>query len=233
MKTDRIHILSLTLLLLASPVAARADDPQIYLTWHAPFGQPGATDTLSASADTTRADTLWLSFDSGKPSPTFIGFNGTLVFHPAAGDTLAPWWRQNLGKSAPPQIDVMFPPRPDIRYRQPFHMGGAGGTRWDMVKDEARLRFIYAIPFSAASALPRGTYVAMRVIVRRPPPSEPGATNPVCIEWSEAEIAYDVGPERAFARTGAHRFVSLNSPGGAVAVPYRAVARRIWRPKDQ
>src|SRR3989442_11230866 len=91
MKTDRIRTLSVALVLLASASIARADDPQIYLTWHAPFGQPGATDTLSAPAGTTRADTLWLSFDSGKSSPTFIGFNGTLIFHPAQGDTLAPW----------------------------------------------------------------------------------------------------------------------------------------------
>ena len=227
----RILALALALVVLAASRTARADEPQIYLSWHAPWGQPGATDTLSAACDSSRSDTLWLSFDSGKPSPTFIGFNGTLIFHPPVGDTLSGWWLRDLGKPAPPQMTVAFPPRPDVPYPQPFRTIGAGGTMWDTSKSQHRLRFIYAIPYPATAALARGVYVAARVIIRRPPAGDPACGEPLCIEWAQAEISYDVGTERAFARSGAHALVSLNSPDGAVAVPYRTATRRSWQPK--
>ena len=226
-------VLALGLFALASR-PARADDAQIYLSWHAPWGQPGATDTLTAGCDTSRVDTLWLAFDYGKASPSFLGVNGTLVFHPPLGDTLDGWWKREWGKSTPQQIRVMFPPRPDIHYAQPFHSGGMGGTMWDSLKAESRLRFIYAIPYRSAVSISRATYWIARVILEHPPASDPACGKPVCIEWTEAEITFDVGLDRTFVRNGTHRFVSLNSPGGAVAVPYREVNRlKGWQPPKQ
>ena len=219
--------------LVANGGQAHDDDPQIYLSWHAPWGQPGATDTLSAPCDSSRSDTLWLSFDPGKQSPTFLGTNGTLIFHPRLGATLSSWWQRDLNKPVPPQINVAFPPRPDIKYPQPFKSQGGGGTMWDTLKSQTRLRYIYVIPYPVAAPLGRGIYAVARVIIQRPPPSAQGCGDPLCIEWTEAEITFDVGAERAFVRSGPHRFVTLNSPDGAVAIPYRESARRHWQPKTQ
>src|SRR5262249_39798583 len=151
--------------------AAAADPPQIYLTWHAPWGYPGATDTLSAGCDTTATDTLWMSADVGKASPTFLAFMGVLLFHPALGDTLSAWWYDDGGKQKPMHLKLEMDPDPGLGYPQPYRTNGGGGGFWARVKDDMRLRMGYATPFDKAVAIERKTYVLARILVNRPPPA--------------------------------------------------------------
>ena len=82
----------------ASAVTAPADtsrlpNAKMYLTWHAPFGQPGASDALvAACGDTTTKDTLYMCFDPGQDIETFESLTATLYFWAASGDTLDPHW---------------------------------------------------------------------------------------------------------------------------------------------
>jgi hypothetical protein len=210
----------------AAPHVAAADPPDIYLTWHAPYGYPRAADTLSATpCDSTMADTLWLSFDPGKASPTYLGYMATLLIHPAFGDTLPAWWTKDFGKGKPPFFDIGLEPVPGYGYPMPYRKNGGGGTEYDGLLKDARYRLIYATPYNDAAAIERKTYVLARLIIRRPPANDPACGVPICIEWSESELNYDIGNSRAFVSTGTHRIVSMNSRGGEVATPYRRAAQ--------
>lgn len=223
MKRILVAIPALMIVLVAT--RAQADEPHIFLSWHAPWGFPRATDTLISDCDTTRSDTLWLSFDSGKASPTYLGFQATLLFHPAPGDTLLGWWTEDFEKGKPPFFQIELEPVPGLGYPQPYRTNGAGGTKYDGVGPDARYRMIYATPLDKAIGIQRGNYVLARLVIRRPPAGNAACGKPLCIEWADAHLSFGVGADQATVKTGPHRFVSLNSPGGAVAVPYRRAAQ--------
>ncbi|MGH7741279.1 MAG: hypothetical protein ACRENS_04580 [Candidatus Eiseniibacteriota bacterium] len=227
-----VSALLLALTLLLQTGSSRADAPSLYLSWHAPWGEPGATDTLMAGCDTTRADTLWLSFNPGHPAPTFLAMGGNLLIHPAAGDSLSAWWRQGQGSGDPPMIRLEMDPDSAMGYAQPYRTPGGGGTAYYLEGPGTRLGMIYATPYMNAISVTARNYVFGRLILTHPAAGKPGCREPVCIEWADAELsfdAHDVGTTKV--RTGGHRFVSLNSPGGAVAVPYiKAADLKTWKP---
>jgi len=71
----------------------RADNAQLYLSWSAPWGSKRAQQARRpACADSTKEDTLFLSFLPGRAGNTFTGFTTQLLFHATASDTLGPWW---------------------------------------------------------------------------------------------------------------------------------------------
>jgi hypothetical protein len=221
--------------LLASPpwaAVARAADPEVFLSWHAPFGFPGATDTLSAACDSSRADTLWLSFDPGAPAPLFAAASATLMFRPAVGDSLPLRWRSGRDvESNPPFIEVKMDPDSTLGYAQAFRVKGIAIGNYDGSGHDARFNFSYATSYAEAGSLAQHPYVLARVVMRRPAPSIAGCGQPICIEWVDFELVRDVKDDLKLKPHGAHRFVSLNSPGGEVSVPYRrAAALRGWSP---
>lgn len=211
--------------LAASAAGAPADPPEVYLSWHAPWGEPRAADTLSASCDTTRADTLWMSFDPGKPSPTFVGYTATLLFHPALGDTLTGWWTRNYYTGKPPFMDIGLEPVPGYGYPMPYRRNGGGGSQYDGLTHDARFRMIYAAPSTELTSIDRKRYVLARLIMHPPPQTDPACGRPICIEWSESELNFDLTNGRAIVTSGTHRFVTINSRGGEVATPYRRAAQ--------
>src|SRR5262245_46036945 len=89
--TPRVALL---LLLLAMAAPARAGEPRLFATWKAPYGQPRATGQLTyACADTSRRDTLFLTYTTGKDSPFFIGLEAQLYMRAASGDSLQDFWK--------------------------------------------------------------------------------------------------------------------------------------------
>jgi hypothetical protein len=212
--------------------AARADEPSVYLTWHAPYGQPGATDTLSAGCDSTRADTLWLAFNPGVKSPTFLAMSATLLIHPPMGDTLASTWASDTLQGGnlrffKPDAD----PNPGLGYPQPWKVSGVGVRQYERAGKAMKYYLIYATPSPEAISIERKIYVLARILVQRPLPGDPRCGEPVCIEWNESEFGFAPKDSRIRKATGTHRFVSLNSPGGEVSIPYRkAAALRGWNP---
>ena len=231
-----LALVALVALAAAAPGAspAVAAQPAIYLTWHAPWGYPRACDTLSTDCDTTRIDTLWLSFDSGKAAPRFLAVRGELLFHPPAGDSLLTLWTRDRDQPKPPFMRLDLGPEPGMGYPMPYKINGGGTTLWYGAAGGAMtLGFIYATPYLNAVPIERRVYVAGRLILHHGPASEPGCRQPICIEWTNVELTYDVGAEKADISSGVNRFVSLNSPGGAVSVPYRKAATlHGWKPPD-
>src|SRR5262245_47285481 len=85
-------------------------EARLYLTWHAPFGQPGATDQLTAACgDTTAKDTLYMCFDPGTDADHFQSFTATVYFWATAGDTLDPHWSFGEGRDFK-RLQVQFAP---------------------------------------------------------------------------------------------------------------------------
>ena len=211
---------------------ARADEPTVYLTWHAPYGQPGASDTLSANCDSTRSDTLWLAFNPGGKSPTFLAMGATLLIHPRMGDSLSKSWSAdtlagfNL-RFLKPDAD----PVPGLGFPQPWKVNGVGVRSLEEAGRAMRFRLIYATPYQEAISIENKIYVLARIAVQRPVTGDPRCGEPICIEWSKLELGFAVGDDRNLNASGAHRFVSLNSRGGEVSIPYRQVGvLHGWKP---
>jgi hypothetical protein len=214
----------------STPATANLPPPEIFLTWHAPFGQPGATDTLSAVCDSTRLDTLWLAFDPHRKSPTFLGFSATLLIHPRLGDSLSARWTKDYGTTRPGFVSLECDPSPGLGYPQPYRTNGGGGTIYEEDGASGSFRMVYTTPLNAAVGIVPGTYALARVVIRRSSTPRPGCQEPICIEWAEGGIGFGFGVPDLHVFTGAHRFVSLNSPGGGVCVPYRKAGKMNWTP---
>lgn len=218
------------LVLLLPAVAARADEPAVYLTWHAPWGEPGATDTLSTNCDSTGTDTLWLALNPELTSPTMLGISVTLLFHPAAGETLSSVWRKSFIEEKPRLLMIDTDPNPGLGYPQMFRTNGVGAGSLDMKEHMGRLTINYATPAPEAIGITPRVYAFARVIVKRPGPGDSRCGEPICIDWSELELGISASDDRRLRTHGPHRFVSLNSPGGAILVPYREGERHSWKP---
>lgn len=218
---------------LLLPSAARAGEPQLYLSWHAPHGWPRATDTLSvACGDSTREDTLFLSFDPGADSASFNGFTATLYLRAAPTDSLGPWWRLTPEMGLSGRFRVEFAGDSTDRYHSPFRVRGTGRSLYDHTSTSARARLIYAVPWHRAVGVKKGeTYTLARILLRRPPPEMAQCGQPLCIEWAVSGLAFQLRSEPQVNRGGA-RFASLNSPKGAVCATFRGVPlTQPWRPK--
>ena len=210
--------------------SARAAEPEIYLTWHAPWGEPGATDTLSAACDSTGMDTLWLSVNPGLTSPTMLAMSATLLFHPAPGETLSSIWRKSFIEETTRLVIVDAAPNPGLGYPQMFKINGAGAASLDMTGHIGRLRIDYATPYNEAVGVTPRVYAFARVSIKRPGPGDSRCAEPVCIDWSEVELGLAANDDRKLRTHGPHRFVSYNSPGGAIAETFRAGERHSWKP---
>ncbi len=206
--------------------------PQLYLAWHAPYGMPGATDTISFGAgDSNRVDTLYMSFETGRHVGRFLGMFARLTFHPAAGDSLGSYWNYDYGWPNYRNVEIQFDPDGTFPCPQPWIRAGAGFPDFTFDPTGARLELFY-LNLNLPSVIPvDGTvrYCYARVMFRQRRWNLPGARQPVCIEWSRA--VFSAGHEDAVARGGIGRSVSVNSPDGSVSAPYRRAPGPVpWSP---
>src|SRR5262245_46365280 len=208
---------------IAPADTTRLENARIYLSWHAPYGQPGATDQLvSACGDTTAKDTLYMSIDTGSDADKFQSFTATIYFWSAPGDSLDPHWLFGEGQQIHGlQIEYAPPDIPGVEPAWPASAYAASG--FSNSKASGKLRMIAAGPDGQGWPLKGGqTYVAARLLVPRPPAKSRSCERPVCIEGSLALFGLGSGklPE---IHTG-QRFVSWNSKGGKVCSTMRAFA---------
>lgn len=209
-----------------APEAAR-----IYLTWNAPYGQPRASESLSAPCgDTTRVDTLWMCFDPGKASAGYVGMTSTVSLWPADGDTLGPHWDFGHGQAVK-RLRIEFNPDSVRGTKRAWHDGGIGRFGYFRGPTSGSIRLIQAVGTRDAIPVePGGVYALARVLVPRPSKESDACAHPVCIEWQWATMAYGEGDEPQ-VHHGA-RFVSWNAPRGkdACGTMRQAGAPRSWRP---
>jgi hypothetical protein len=213
------------LLLGFLPKSAAAGEPRMFLTWHAPYGLPGASDSLTRlPGDTTAVDTLYLSFDPGRSSSTYIGMTASVDFRGtnprALGDSLSPAWNPAAGSTPPRLMKVEFPLDPPAACPFPWQGSGFSIIGYKRSPHTGQLRLVYAMPQDAAAVVDSGrVYTFARLVLRRPAVAAWGR-QALCIEWARGSFAYSAGDEPTFDH-GGHRFVSVNSPGGEICGPWR------------
>jgi hypothetical protein len=229
------------LLIGLTSASAQAGRPQLYLSWHAPFGYPGACDTLSmASGDTTHVDTLYFSFDPGHHDDTFLALSATLTLRTAEGDTLNPYWRsvkQGEVRIGPRNPRVQFNDSGEWPYPSPWAVAGIGQSAYDCGRTTARLRMVYAVGPPQGAPVDSGrTYTIARALFRHPAAGIPNAMQPMCMEWTVSTFAYSNFEPEEDVSEGSHRWVSLNSLGGKVCLDYLKSVRQapaVWDPRKK
>src|SRR5437762_4205871 len=173
----------------AAAVTAPADtsrlpNAKMYLTWHAPFGQPRASDALTAACgDTTSKDTLYLCFDPGQDIATFESLTATLYFWAASGDTLDRHWFFGEGQAFH-GLQVEYAPE-GVAGTEPAWAASSAyaSSGYSKSKASGKLRMIAAGPAGRGWPLKGGTaYVAARLLVPRAANKGRGCDAPVCIE---------------------------------------------------
>ena len=208
-----------------STVGDSIAEGQLFMAWHAPYGMKGARSNLTFTCgDTSRTDTLYLSFDTGRNLPEFMAMFARLYLTPASGDTLGMHWRyakgdtNNRGLVAQMELDSTFP------CVQPWRHRGAGVTRYDFEPFRGELTMLQGVALFQGAPVKAGQrYCFARLLFKHSLCRLAGASQPLCIEWVEAQ--YSGGGRDFWIRHGPGRFVSINSPDGSVCAPYRSPQR--------
>lgn len=207
------------------------ETPELFLSWHRPFGMPGAAQNIEvAPSDTARRDTLWLSFDPGRDGPRFYSMFARLYFHPRMGDTLGNYWHWEGGSWNQGNLRMEFDPDGTFPCLQPFVHHGVAVPKYTFNPGLGRLDMIFAVRLQDAAPVAAGTrYCFARVIFHHKGAMLPGSGQPMCVEWAEGRVSFD-GPDIVSSR-GAHRWVTMNAASGDPCGDYkRTKAPAIWRP---
>lgn len=212
----------------------RADEAQLYLSWSAPWGTRRAAQARTpACADSMVEDTLVLSMVTGRQAERFTGFTAQLVFHATGPDTLGPWWHmEGKGGANAGSLRAEWASNPRFGWKSPFRVAGQGFVILDRTPTAARLKMVFAVPYEGgAPVVPDSVYALARVILKhRPDRALAGCSQPVCVEWADATLAFGAKDEPRVRR--GERFVSLGGPP-AICEPYRGPRVEAWKPKPQ
>ena len=214
-----------------APDTTRLRNAKTYLTWHAPYGQPGASDEIAvACGDTTVKDTLFMCFDPGEDIEAFQSFTAGMYFWAAAGDSLDPHWNFGEGRSFT-RLVVQFAPQGVPGAEPAFPASAFSGAGYSTSSASGKLRMIAAGPAGQGWPMKGGTiYVAARLLVPRPALKSKRCDRPMCIEWSTT--LFGIGAGRLPEVKAGQRFVSWNSKGGKVCATMKAFAAPPpWEPR--
>ena len=211
-----------------------ADAARIYLTWNAPYGLPRAASNLTlAAGDTTREDTLYLTCEPATNSPMLRALTANLEVHPAAGDTIGPYWRFGRAGKDIHNVRLRITRDSTVTLTVPWVEGkGVGAVGYDYSSVQGRMAALVAVPTARADSIRSGKrYVLARLLFRRPLAGIAGTGRPMCIEWTRAKLALTEGLDLQIER--GERFASWNSPGCEVCRPFRGpLAPKTWSPKS-
>lgn len=218
------------LLLAAWPPAAESQSPpgRFFLSWNAPDGEPRGRESLSAACgDSSRRDTLYVTFDPGRDTTRVIAVDAEIRLWPAPGDTLdRHWWFESRSNPANLLADFNLDGVPGAE--RIWEATGAGGVRTVSLPDTAKIRLVWAVRMQDGAVLRGGRrYGFARLIVPRPR-SAGVCARPLCFELTYARLATDLR-DADIIRQG-KRWVSWN-PGGTAPCAERVRIARVapWR----
>lgn len=185
-------LVALAFALAFVPRGAAASESRIFLTAGGPYGAAGATDRLGTTcSDSTRRDTLYLCFEPARDESTFFGFSGEMRVYAPPGDTLGAFWEMERGGANNGGLTMQFGPDETFPQPQPWATVGVGNVRFERVRSEARLRFLYVVPYAAAGPVSAGRrYVLGRIVLGARHPGLAGCERQACIEWRSASFAF-------------------------------------------
>ena len=207
--------LSAMVWLLAFALPATAA-PKLFMSWHAPYGMPGATDNVMSTCGDGGRDTLFLTFVTGMDTTRFEGLESILFLRAPVGQTLSRRWEDERF------VEVYFPsdsiPGVTRMWQGALNMTFA---YYDRTTGSGRLRLSNTRPPVRAVAVRDHTpYLYARVLFSHPPAGTEGCDQPICIEWASGEMMVDSTATSVLSKHGGHEYVSMNSPDGAVCQAY-------------
>jgi hypothetical protein len=222
---------------LACGIGPARADSGVFLSWRAPEGSARARDTvLCACRDTSRADTLYLSFELAKARPALRSIEGSLYFYAAPGDTLGPFWSFKHGTPNGGNMSVEYSPFFDVPTTPPWSPDGQGqlsDLSYDRERDQSHLSMSFFLPEAEITTrvlYPGVRYTFARVIFFHRRDDLAGCRQPVCIEWGNAWLRFGTGREIDLGGPG--RFAGWNAlPSSACSRVGHNPLTRPWRPK--
>jgi hypothetical protein len=228
-----ILLLALGLAAPAIALAATTREPQLMLSWHAPYGMPRASETLvEACGDTGRVDTLYLSFMVDRARPGLDSMSAVVYFDPAPGQTLGDFWAFKSGEANGGSLFVEFAPFADVIAEPPWNGIGDATVAYDHQSGRGRLELSFSVPDFAVVGLEEETpYGFARVRIHHRRNTLSGCDQPLCIQWGVGTLFFTTGRQLEIDR-GPHRFATRNAGAIDPCATQRAkVAPKAWRPK--
>jgi hypothetical protein len=207
-------------------VCAAAGEPRVHLTWHAPYGLPGATTVIDATCgDSLRRDTLYVSFQPTQYESTFVGVGGEIYVYAQPGDTLGSFWDVGRGGKNHGGMIATFRADESIPGRTPWNASGTGAVGYDRTPSSGRFKFGAVLAMDAGMPLEKDqVYVAGRIVIFSKGRNLGGCDRPVCIEWRRADFLF--GPRREIFPNYAGSCVVTRGPASTACGDHVPA----WRP---
>ena len=187
---------------------------------------------MPVCADTSRVDTLYVTFQVPQYTPALESLGVVVYFEPLGGDSLGPFWHFKRGWENQFNMLIDFEDRAGVEGELPWTAVGQGKVSYDHRSGRGRLELGFYVPKGAGKPLlPQTTYTGARIRIRHSRSDLAGCAQPVCVEASDLELKFATG-RRTRAGPGDKRFVAWNSPEGVLCVP--RITSRIaspWHPK--
>jgi len=206
---------------------------QMQLSWAAPFGEAGARRNIVASCDdTTRADTLYLSYIPEESSAAPIAMEAVIYFQPAAGDTLGPFWHFKRGWPNNGNLLIEFDRLIGFPCDVPWPQRlGSGRVSYDHRSGRGRLDLAFVVePSGGSGVAAHGRYCLGRVIIRQRRTDLEGCLQPVVVELESLRLHPRFGADLVVTH-GPDRFVTWNARSGQmIRAHWREDYARPWRP---
>lgn len=239
--TDRLAakaamwLLFLLLIPALSSAEPAVETARLYASWHAPYGDPRASDTLFTSCDdTSHTDTLYLAFEFQRPVPDITVIQASIYFRPQVGDTLREFWFFKSGSANEKSLYIDFAPYQGGGCRSPWNDPGIYEVQYDRRSGGGRLELTYYIPFENTLAVDTDVrYCLARVRILHRRSQLPGCGQPVLIEWGSAHIGFATGREIS-VNAGEQRALRWNA-GREIdfGIPRATSLAKPWVPKPR
>jgi hypothetical protein len=217
----------------AEAPSKHAAAPRVQLSWNAPWGEPRATDALATDCrDTTRSDTLYLTFVAPRNILPLTGLSAVLLFEPEGGDTLGRFWEFERGARNAGNLSVDFEPLASETCDRPWRAAITGSVGYTRAGGRGRLDLSADVPDELAKNLiPNLCYMGARVVIRHRLSMLPGCSQPVRITWVGGwfRSTRPGGRDIALAM-GQDRTVTWNARRGGVSRRRTDLAVETWVP---
>ncbi|NOT34060.1 MAG: hypothetical protein HOP12_07810 [Candidatus Eisenbacteria bacterium] len=209
----------------ASTDSAMRVPPSLFLSWRAPHGVSRAVENVVIECSGEASpETLYVSYDPGQSSETFIGMDISLYFRATRGDSLSSYWSFGGGTMNRRNIRIEFPADSSWGLPRGFRAQGMGAPNYRRTRESGQLEVIFAVPLDQAAPIrPGQVYCFARIIFPAASPMDENCGQPVCIEFQRGEFSFsEFGDGTSVLGRPVRRFASWNSPASKVCAEFRA-----------
>jgi hypothetical protein len=208
--------------------------PDANLSWNAPWGEPRAVSAITVDcADTSDADTLYMTLRSDRSVVPLLGVTATLLFEPQGGDSLGSFWDLERGGVNNGSLLIDFDLVASENCSTPWKTLVAGRVGYSRVGGRGRLDVSADVPRTAVFNMNTGNcYILGRITLRRLRGKLAGCRQPMRVSWIGGIIrSTRPGSESLALVPGPGRSVTQNAPRSGIACRRTRLAVETWTPR--